>query len=99
MRALQPQVVRPYSGWTVAALAVVSGQTGLRFVNIATVQKITAVTLLDLATYTAWSAFSQTFASSVSLCPPPFDDVERSPRPTPTPARDRLGFPIAVARL
>jgi putative Ca2+/H+ antiporter (TMEM165/GDT1 family) len=42
--------------WTVAALAVLSGQTLLRFVNIATIRKVTAVILVLLATYTAWTA-------------------------------------------
>jgi putative Ca2+/H+ antiporter (TMEM165/GDT1 family) len=42
--------------WVVAALAVASGQTLLRFVNIATIRKITAVILLLLTAYTAWSA-------------------------------------------
>jgi Ca2+/H+ antiporter, TMEM165/GDT1 family len=42
--------------WAVAALAVASGQTLLRFVNIATIRKITAVILLLLTAYTAWSA-------------------------------------------
>jgi putative Ca2+/H+ antiporter (TMEM165/GDT1 family) len=42
--------------WAVAGLAVASGQTLLRFVNIATIRKITAVILLLLAAYTAWSA-------------------------------------------
>ena len=43
--------------WTVAAIAVASGQTLLRFVNIATIRKFTAVVLVGLAAYTAWSAF------------------------------------------
>lgn len=42
--------------WAVAALAVVSGQTLLRFVSIAAVRKITAVALAGLAAYIAWSA-------------------------------------------
>jgi Ca2+/H+ antiporter, TMEM165/GDT1 family len=42
--------------WAVAALAVASGQTLLRFVNIANIRKITAVILLILTAYTAWSA-------------------------------------------
>jgi putative Ca2+/H+ antiporter (TMEM165/GDT1 family) len=42
--------------WAVAALAVASGQTLLRFVNISTIRKITAAVLLLLAAYTAWSA-------------------------------------------
>jgi putative Ca2+/H+ antiporter (TMEM165/GDT1 family) len=42
--------------WAVAALAVASGQTLLRFVNISTIRKITAAILLLLAAYTAWSA-------------------------------------------
>jgi len=42
--------------WAVAALAVASGQTLLRFVDIATMRKITAVILVGLAAYTGWSA-------------------------------------------
>lgn len=43
--------------WAVAALAVVSGQTLLRFLSISAVRKITAVALAGLAAYTAWSAY------------------------------------------
>jgi putative Ca2+/H+ antiporter (TMEM165/GDT1 family) len=42
--------------WSVAALAVASGRTLLRYVNIATVRKVTAVILIALAAYTFWSA-------------------------------------------
>jgi putative Ca2+/H+ antiporter (TMEM165/GDT1 family) len=42
--------------WTVAALAVVSGQSLLRFVNIATVRIVTAVVLFGLAGWAAWEA-------------------------------------------
>jgi putative Ca2+/H+ antiporter (TMEM165/GDT1 family) len=42
--------------WSVAALAVASGRTLLRYVNIATVRKVTAVVLVALAAYTFWSA-------------------------------------------
>jgi len=42
--------------WTVAAVAVVSGQGLLRWVHIATVRKVTVVVLLALAAYAAWSA-------------------------------------------
>jgi len=42
--------------WAVAALAVASGQTLLRFVNLSTVRKVTAVVLVLLAAYTAWTA-------------------------------------------
>lgn len=42
--------------WAVAALAVASGQTLLRFASIATIRKTTAVVLLGLACYTAWAA-------------------------------------------
>jgi putative Ca2+/H+ antiporter (TMEM165/GDT1 family) len=42
--------------WTVAALAVVSGQSLLRFVNIATVRIVTAVVLFALAGWAAWEA-------------------------------------------
>jgi putative Ca2+/H+ antiporter (TMEM165/GDT1 family) len=42
--------------WSVAALAVASGRTLLRYVNIATVRKATAVILVALAAYTFWSA-------------------------------------------
>jgi Ca2+/H+ antiporter, TMEM165/GDT1 family len=42
--------------WAVAALAVASGKTLVRFVNIRTIRRITTVILLILAAYTAWSA-------------------------------------------
>jgi putative Ca2+/H+ antiporter (TMEM165/GDT1 family) len=42
--------------WSVAAIAVVSGQALLRFVNVPTVRKVTAVVLLGLAAYTAYLA-------------------------------------------
>jgi putative Ca2+/H+ antiporter (TMEM165/GDT1 family) len=42
--------------WTVAALAVVSGQSLLRFVKIATVRIVTAVVLFGLAGWAAWEA-------------------------------------------
>ena len=42
--------------WTVAALAVVSGQSLLRWIDIRTVRRITAVVLVALAGYTAWLA-------------------------------------------
>ena len=44
--------------WSVAALAVIGGQGLLRFVNIATVRKVTAVVLVGLAAYAAWLALS-----------------------------------------
>jgi Ca2+/H+ antiporter, TMEM165/GDT1 family len=42
--------------WSVAAIAVASGRTLLRFVRISTVRKVTAVVLVGLAAYTAWAA-------------------------------------------
>ncbi len=42
--------------WAVAALAVVGGRGLLRFVNVATVRLVTAVLLVGLAAYAAWSA-------------------------------------------
>ena len=42
--------------WVVAALAVVSGQSLLRVVNVATVRIVTAVVLTGLAGWAAWSA-------------------------------------------
>jgi putative Ca2+/H+ antiporter (TMEM165/GDT1 family) len=42
--------------WAVAAVAVVSGQTLLRVVNLATVRKITALILLGFAVYSAVQA-------------------------------------------
>lgn len=42
--------------WAVAALAVTSGQSLLRFVSIATVRRVTAAVLLILAAVSAWSA-------------------------------------------
>jgi Ca2+/H+ antiporter, TMEM165/GDT1 family len=44
--------------WAVAAVAVAGGQTLMRFVRISTIRKVTAVVLLVLAAYTAWSAIS-----------------------------------------
>jgi hypothetical protein len=40
----------------VAAIAVASGQTLLRFVNVATIRKITAAVLVALAAYSAYAA-------------------------------------------
>jgi putative Ca2+/H+ antiporter (TMEM165/GDT1 family) len=42
--------------WAIAALAVASGQSLLRFVDIATIRRVTAVILVALAGYTAWAA-------------------------------------------
>ena len=42
--------------WAVAAIAVASGQTLMRFVNIVTIRKITAVVLVVLALYSAYLA-------------------------------------------
>ena len=42
--------------WVVAALAVVSGQSLLRVVNVATVRIVTAVVLTGLAGWAAWAA-------------------------------------------
>jgi Ca2+/H+ antiporter, TMEM165/GDT1 family len=42
--------------WAVAALAVASGQTLLRFLSITTIRKITAIVLAGLAGYTVWLA-------------------------------------------
>lgn len=42
--------------WAVAAVAVASGQTLLRFVKVSTIRKITAVVLVALAGYSAWTA-------------------------------------------
>jgi Ca2+/H+ antiporter, TMEM165/GDT1 family len=42
--------------WAVAGLAVVGGQSLLRFVNVVTLRIITAVILVGLAAYTLWSA-------------------------------------------
>jgi Ca2+/H+ antiporter, TMEM165/GDT1 family len=42
--------------WAVAGLAVVSGQSVLRFVNISTVRIVTAVVLFGLAGWAAWGA-------------------------------------------
>jgi putative Ca2+/H+ antiporter (TMEM165/GDT1 family) len=42
--------------WTVAALAVASGQSLLRFINISAIRKVTAGILVGLAGYTAWTA-------------------------------------------
>jgi putative Ca2+/H+ antiporter (TMEM165/GDT1 family) len=42
--------------WAVAGIAVASGQTLLRFVNVATIRKVTAVVLVALAAYSAYLA-------------------------------------------
>ncbi len=42
--------------FAVAAIAVVSGQALLRFVNIATIRKVTAVVLLALSAFSLWTA-------------------------------------------
>ncbi|HEX3796173.1 MAG TPA: TMEM165/GDT1 family protein [Acidimicrobiales bacterium] len=42
--------------WAVAGIAVLSGQTLLRFINVATIRKITAVVLLALAGYSTYLA-------------------------------------------
>ncbi len=42
--------------WAVAAIAVASGQTLLRYVKMSTVRKVTAVILVALAAYTGWAA-------------------------------------------
>jgi Ca2+/H+ antiporter, TMEM165/GDT1 family len=42
--------------WAVAGVAVASGQALLRFVNVATVRKVTAVVLVALAGFTLWEA-------------------------------------------
>jgi putative Ca2+/H+ antiporter (TMEM165/GDT1 family) len=42
--------------WTVAALAVLGGQGLLRFVNVTTIRKVTAVVLFALAAVAAWQA-------------------------------------------
>ena len=42
--------------WTVAAIAVIGGKGMPRFVNVVTIRAVTAVMLLALAGYSAWSA-------------------------------------------
>jgi putative Ca2+/H+ antiporter (TMEM165/GDT1 family) len=42
--------------WSVAAIAVVSGSALLRFVSVRTIRLVTAVVLVGLAGYTAWTA-------------------------------------------
>jgi Ca2+/H+ antiporter, TMEM165/GDT1 family len=42
--------------WAVAALAVASGQTLLRFLSITTIRRVTAIVLAGLAGYTLWLA-------------------------------------------
>ena len=42
--------------WTVAALAVVSGQSLLRVINITIIRIVTAVVLIGLAGFAAWEA-------------------------------------------
>jgi len=42
--------------WSVAAIAVTSGQNLLRFVKIGTVRKVTALVLVGLAAWSVWEA-------------------------------------------
>ncbi len=42
--------------WAVAGIAVAGGQSLLKFVNIATVRKVTAVVLVGLAAWSIWEA-------------------------------------------
>jgi Ca2+/H+ antiporter, TMEM165/GDT1 family len=42
--------------WAVAAVAVISGQTLMRFVNVSTIRKVTAAVLVALAGYSAYLA-------------------------------------------
>ncbi|MFZ0250082.1 MAG: TMEM165/GDT1 family protein [Acidimicrobiales bacterium] len=42
--------------WAVAGLAVVSGQSLLRLINISTIRIVTAIVLVGLAGWAAWSA-------------------------------------------
>jgi Ca2+/H+ antiporter, TMEM165/GDT1 family len=42
--------------WLVAAMAVIGGQSLLRWVNVVTVRKVTAVVLVALASYAGWLA-------------------------------------------
>jgi putative Ca2+/H+ antiporter (TMEM165/GDT1 family) len=42
--------------WAVAALAIVGGKTLLKFLDVVTIRRITAVVLTGLAAYTAWLA-------------------------------------------
>ena len=44
--------------WAVAGLAVLGGQSLLRFVNVVTLRIVTAVILVGLAVYSFWSALS-----------------------------------------
>jgi Ca2+/H+ antiporter, TMEM165/GDT1 family len=43
--------------WTVAGIAVLSGQGLLRFVKISTIRFVTTAVLVVLAAYSAWTAF------------------------------------------
>ena len=42
--------------WAVAGLAVASGQTLLKYINIVTIRRVTAVVLVALAGYSIWTA-------------------------------------------
>jgi Ca2+/H+ antiporter, TMEM165/GDT1 family len=42
--------------FAVAAIAVVSGQALLRFVNVVTIRKVTAVVLVALSAFSLWTA-------------------------------------------
>jgi putative Ca2+/H+ antiporter (TMEM165/GDT1 family) len=42
--------------WAVSAIAVAGGQSLLRYLKVSTIRKVTAVVLLALAAYSAWTA-------------------------------------------
>jgi putative Ca2+/H+ antiporter (TMEM165/GDT1 family) len=44
--------------WAVAALAVIGGRSLLRYVDVRTIRRVTAVLLVILAGYTAWTALA-----------------------------------------
>ena len=53
---LSVAVGAPLALWAVAGLAVVSGQSLLRLINITTIRIVTAVVLVALAGWAAWNA-------------------------------------------
>jgi hypothetical protein len=86
--------------WAVAAIAVVGGQSLLKVVNIATIRYATAVILLGLAGYAAWTTLRRPVAirnrleTVRSMLGPPAAGGSPVPQPHPEPSR-RAGDPLA----
>ena len=78
--------------WTVAALAVASGQTLLRFVDVSTIRRVTAVVLVALAAFTAWAAI-RSHASRQRLSSPASSGRATHPEKTGRPCQGPLRPP------